>query len=146
MITLRNQLDIDRSIAEVFDFIVNVENAPKWQPAVIETTRITDGPIRVGTQFREVAKFMGRNTNTICEVIELEPLKRFAFKGTSNGPVSYQSTYTFEANGNATRIAIVGNFRFKGVWRLLEPFIKGEVSKESAQELKEMKAAIESRK
>jgi carbon monoxide dehydrogenase subunit G len=146
MITLHNQIDIDRPIADVFDFIANVENAPKWQPAVIETTRITDGPIRVGTQFREVAKFMGRNINTICEITEIEPLKRFAFKGTSNGPASYQSTYTLESIGNATRITIVGHFQFKGLWRLLEPFIKGEVGKESAQELKEMKAAIESRK
>ena len=146
MITLHNQLDVDRPIAEVYDFIVNVEDAPKWQPAVLETTRITPGPLQVGSQFREVAKLGNRRVDTLCEVLELEPLQRITFKGSSpSSPMSYKTTYTLEAKGDATRITIVGNFSFTGLWRLVEFIIKSEVSKESQQEAQAMKAAIESR-
>ena len=146
MITLRETVEIDRPLEEVFNYVVNVENAPKWQPAVIEVKRITNGPIGVGTKFKEVAKMMGRRVDTICEITELETNKKFAFKGTSSGPFEYESTYTLEPKENGTSISIVGNFRTKGFWRLLEPFIKGEVAKESSQELAAMKEAIESRR
>lgn len=145
MITLREHVEIDRPLAEVFDYVVNVENAPKWQPAVIKVERITDGPIRVGTKFNEVAKMMGRRISTICEITELVTNERFGFKGTSTGPFEYETTYIVEPRGNATLLSVVGNFRTKGLWRLVEPLIKGEVKKESSQELAAMKRAIESR-
>ena len=145
MITLRNELDVNRPAADVYDFLVNIENAPKWQPAVIETRRITEGPIRVGTQFREVAKVMGRRVETTCEITELVPLKCMAFRATSTGPFAYHTSYSLEDRGNSTRITIEGAFELKGLWRLLEPLVRGEVRKESAQELQVMKAAIERR-
>ena len=130
----------------MFDFVVNVENAPKWQPAVLETTRVTPGPLRVGSQFREVAKMMGRRVTTVCEITELVPLERFAFSATSSGPFSYATTYAFEAKGESTRISIDGRFTLKGLWRFIEPLVKGEVTRESAAELLAMKAAIENRR
>ena len=143
MITLRNELDVNRSIDHVFNFIVNVENAPKWQPAVIETRRLTDGPIRVGSQFREVAKMMGRRVETVCEITALEPRVRVAFRGTSNGPISYATTYTLAQRGHGTRIVIEGSFELKGLWRFVERLLQSDIRKESAQELKAMQAALE---
>jgi hypothetical protein len=112
---------------------------------VIEVKRITEGPIRVGTQFSEVAKMMGLRINAICEITELESDKTMAFKGTSSGPFEYQASYTLEPIGNSTRLKIVGKMRAKGFWRLLEPILKGEVKKESWQELLAMKRVIETR-
>ena len=145
MITLQESIEINRSVKEVYDYIVNVENAPKWQPAVIEVKRLTEGPIRVGTQFKEVAKMMGRQFNTICEITELEVERRFAFKGTSSGPFDYEALYTLEPTGNATRLNIVGKMRAKGLWKFLEPIFKAEVKKESRQEVLRMKSVIETR-
>lgn len=137
--------DVNRPISDVFQFVAHVENAPKWQPAVIETRRLTDGPVHVGTRFREVAKMMGRRVETVCEITELVPDRKLSWKATSTGPFSYQTSYTFTANGPATRIDIIGTFALRGLWRLLEPLVGGEVRKESAQELTAMKAAIEAR-
>ena len=146
MVTLRNTLEVRRPVSAVYDFLVNLENVPKWQPAVIETKRVTEGPIRVGTQFREVAKLMGRRVEGLCEITQLEPGKTIAFHGTPHGPFSYEATYTLESLGDATRISIVGHFRFKGLWRLLQPLARVMLSMESAQELAAMKVAIESAK
>jgi uncharacterized membrane protein len=145
MITLQESIEIDRPVKEVYEYIVNVENAPKWQPAVIEVKRLTEGPIRVGTQFSEVAKMMGMRVNTICAITELEVDKKFGFKGSSTGPLEYEALYTLEPSGSATRLNIVGKMRAKGFWKLLEPIFKGEVKKESRQELLTMKRMIETR-
>ena len=146
MITLRNTLEVRRPVSAVYDFVVNLENVPKWQPAVIQTKRVTEGPIREGTQFREVAKIMGRSVESICEITRLEAGKTLAFRGTSNGPFTYATTYTFESLGESTRIAIVGEFRFMGFWRLFEPFAGVMLKLESGKELAAMKAAIEAAK
>jgi uncharacterized membrane protein len=145
MITLQVTIQIDRPVKEVYDYVVNVENTQKWQPAVIQVKRLTEGPIRVGTRFSEVAKILGRQVNTTCEVTHLVPNKVFAFKGTSDGPLEYQTAYTFEQSSNGTRVNIVGSFRTKGLWRLLEPILKGEVERDSRRELSRMKAFIEAR-
>jgi len=145
MITLQESIEINRPVKEVYDYIVNVENAQKWQPAVIEAKRLTEGPIRVGTQFREVAKMMGWRVSTTCEITELEANRRIAFKATSSGPIEYETSYTLDPSGTATRLSIVGTFRTKGFWKLLEPIFKGGVKKESRQELLGMKRAIETR-
>ncbi|HEX9564647.1 MAG TPA: SRPBCC family protein, partial [Gemmatimonadaceae bacterium] len=123
MISLQNQIEIDRPVTDVFQFVAHVENAPKWQPAVIETSRITEGPMRVGTQYREVAKMMGRRVTTVCEITELVPDRRIAWKATSSGPFSYQTTYTFTPAGSRTRLDIVGTFSLRGLWRLIEPVV-----------------------
>ena len=144
MITLKESIEINRPVADVYNYVVNIDGQ-KWQPAVIEVRKLTEGPVRVGSKFSEVAKMMGRRVNTTCEITALEPNKRISFRATSDGPVEYETTYTLEQNGNATRLNINGNFRTKGFWRLLEPMFKGEVKKESLQELTTMKRAIEER-
>ena len=143
MITLQNTVDVNVPVERAFDFVVNLENVPKWQPAVIETKRLTEGPTRVGSQFREVAKMMGRKVETVCTITSLEPASRVAFKGDSTGPFSYTTNYVFEARASGTRIVIDGAFEFRGWWRLLEPLVRGELRKESAGELVAMKAAME---
>jgi len=145
MITLEETIQIDRPVQEVYDYVVNVENTQKWQPAVIEVKRVTEGPIRVGTKFSEVAMMMRRRIHSTCEITQLEPNKTIAFKGTSDGPMEYQTTYTLVASNDATRLHIVGSFRTKGLWRLLEPILKGEVRSQSRHELTAMKAMIEAR-
>jgi hypothetical protein len=143
MIALKHEIDIDRRVSDVFQFVAHVENTPKWQPAVIESKRITTGPLRVGTQFQEVATVMGRRVTTVCEITEYVPDRKLAWRATSTGPFTYATTYTFTPAGNRTRIDITGTFSLRGLWRLLEPLVRGEVRKESAQELTAMKAAIE---
>jgi uncharacterized membrane protein len=143
MITLRNEVQIHRPVSEVFDFVANVENVPKWQPAVLETKRLTPGPTRVGTQFSEVAKLMGRRVEGVCEITELAPDQRFSFTGMPNAPFSYETVYAFEARGTHTQLKIVGTFRFKGAWRFFEPLIGLLIRLESAEELKAMRRAIE---
>ncbi len=145
MITLQETTEINRPAKEVYDYLVNVENAQKWQPAVIEVKRLTEGPIRVGIKFRGVAKMMGRRISTTCEITELKPNKQIAFKATSDGPMEYQTIYTLEPNGAANSSKDSWVISSEGSLALLEPFLKGEVKKESQQELTTMKKVIETR-
>ena len=42
---------MDRSAEELFDLLADVRNEPRWQPDVIEVTKVSDGPVGAGTEF-----------------------------------------------------------------------------------------------
>ena len=53
------------------------------------------------------------------------------------------ATTDLEADGTGTRMTYAGEIRFKGVQRLLEPLIRGEVSRGEAKEAERLKALLE---
>ena len=60
MIRIELNIVINRSIGEVFEFLANPENNPKWNPLVKEAEITSEGPIGVGTIAITVAQNFGR--------------------------------------------------------------------------------------
>ena len=48
MATLENTVMIRRPIEEVFGFLADFENIPRWNYAIVETHKVSQGPIGVG--------------------------------------------------------------------------------------------------
>ncbi len=44
MLEFENTIRIDRPIAEVFAFLSDLENIPKWNYYVLEVTKLSNGP------------------------------------------------------------------------------------------------------
>ncbi len=68
------QTTVARPPEEVFDFLVDLRNAPQWEPNCQEVEKTSDGPIGKGTTFR-AKKGMGRLES---EIVEFERPTRFA--------------------------------------------------------------------
>ena len=56
----------------VITFIADPVTAPRWMKALEVSELITPGPIRPGSQFREVQNAGGQRIETICEVVEYD--------------------------------------------------------------------------
>src|SRR5947207_15598374 len=67
---------IDRPIEEVFAFLANGENDPKFSPRVLEIAKTTDGPPGVGTVYKSAVKDAGMKTSREFELTEFEPSTR----------------------------------------------------------------------
>lgn len=50
MITVEKSIVIGRSAEDVFAYVSDQTNAPRWQRGVLEVRRVTEGPIGVGTR------------------------------------------------------------------------------------------------
>ena len=50
---------ISRPLREVWGYITDAGNLSVWEPAVVEATQITDGPVAVGTQWRGTFRLLG---------------------------------------------------------------------------------------
>ena len=60
------QTTVARSPEAVFDFLVDLRNAPQWEPNCQQVENTSDGPLGNGTTFR-AKKGMGRLDSEIIE-------------------------------------------------------------------------------
>ena len=56
MLEFENIVYIDRPIGEVFAFLSDFENIPKWNYYVLDVRQRSESPIGVGTTYHQVRK------------------------------------------------------------------------------------------
>ncbi len=66
-------IDIDRPAAEVFDFVADMANNPRWQGGQERCTWTSEPPIGLGSTYDQEARFLGRKLVSSFEVVEFEP-------------------------------------------------------------------------
>src|SRR5918911_1601285 len=98
---------IDRSIEEVFAYVSDIERQADWVSPLTESRKTTSGPTRIGTTYRQVAKFLGRRMQMECEVTDYQPPAVYAFRA-KNGPLHLEMRFTLTSEGpNTTRVTQV---------------------------------------
>src|SRR5262245_34454943 len=122
MIDVMHTVTIDRPVGEVFDFVAESSNEPKWDIDVREDLQPKQGPLIAGTRYEWVLKFLG--TKRIAgEVTDFES-NRLIELTTTEGAVLPKITHTFEAEGERTVYTRRITFETSGLLRLLEPLMK----------------------
>lgn len=92
MIVVETAIDIARPSADVFDFVADQTNAPRWQHGLVEVERVTPGPIGVGTEHVFVRRFAGRRLRSRNRYTHYVPGRFVAFEfpdGWAHGRASY---------------------------------------------------------
>lgn len=143
MITPRATTRISATPREVITFIADPANAPRWMKALEVSEPLTPGPVRVGSQFREIQSAGGHRIETICEVVEYDGEARYAWKSVSDGPARY--------GGGFTAIPVTGGteLRYEGWATTTGPLAKREdawarqAQREAEAELSAIKEAVE---
>jgi uncharacterized protein YndB with AHSA1/START domain len=123
MIQHQIDLTIHRPVEEVFAFLTNAANHPKWDSTSILMEPQEPGLWHTGIRFREVRKLGGRNTEVASQIAYLEPNRRFNIASLT-GP-EWRGQWLFEPVAEGTRLQFEGSLTFKGIMRLFEPFIAG---------------------
>lgn len=134
-------MHLNRPVEEVFAFVADHDNLRRWQSNLIEGKQVTDGPLRVGTRFREVRR-LGRRPSTIeAELTVFEPNIRFATKTLTQPLVTV--SYDFAAEGDGTRLTYTFVMHTRGMMRLLQPLIARSIKKQTAADLAKLKQVLE---
>jgi len=142
MISYRAEETINRPVREVFPYVTDPTLHPHWMP-MSDVELATPGEVRVGFRVREKMKVGSRMAPFTFEVAKYTPDASLTF-ATIDGPVNWEGTYEVESLGEtATRITSSGRVSLKGWQRLLEPFMRGEVRRGEAAELRKLKDLLE---
>lgn len=122
MVTIQRVLTVGRPAETVFRYLADFENTNEWDPGTVRTTRL-DGGGGVGTTYRNVSRFGGRETELVYTVEELTAPERLRFRGV-NKTVTAHDTITLRPVGaGETELTYVAEFEFHGVARLVVPLL-----------------------
>jgi uncharacterized protein YndB with AHSA1/START domain len=133
---------INRPLAEVFKFVTNVENQPKWQSSSVENTQLTPGPMAVGAKIQHVGKWLGRRYVGIGQVTEFEPDSKWAYKSLS-GPYQLEMRYRFEPAPGGARLTMVADGEDSGFFRLPAPLLRFFAQRVLQGDLDRLKKVLE---
>jgi uncharacterized protein YndB with AHSA1/START domain len=133
---------INQPVEKVFAYLADARNLRAWQADLVENEQLTEGPIRVGTRFREVRRTGPRQSEIQAEITAFEPNKRFSTK-TIVGPRATIS-YAFHAEQGGTRVAYQFSLQPSGLMRLLEPLMAGSIKKDAETDFQKLKRILES--
>ncbi len=137
MARFSNNLIIGRPIDEVFRFVADFENMPKWNYYVVEVNKVTPGPIGVGAAFRQV-----RKTDTQqYTIIEFEPNRKVVVETLPPAP-ALQMRFLFEPAGGGTKL--IDEWELKGgLIDLFGSLGVGRVKAAVAENLAKLKELLE---
>ena len=142
MIQFEHTIDIDRSPAEVFEFLVDIDRMPDWQQGVVAIAMTTVGPVRLGTEFDLTMK-KGRHFTANGKVVAYQPNTLVAFSGDAPPANTYCAFELTPTDGGRTRVVARYEFELHGLWRLLRPMVAAGAPRETGGELRVMKRLLE---
>ncbi|OFW61430.1 MAG: hypothetical protein A2133_06265 [Actinobacteria bacterium RBG_16_64_13] len=122
MVRIDGEIIITRSVEEVFDFVSDERNEPRYNPQMTLVELVSTGPIGLGTQFRAVARSGGRSVPMLIEFTVFERPVRLG-SHTSMSSMATDGELTFEPRGDATLMRWSWNLQPTGALRLLTPLV-----------------------
>jgi diacylglycerol O-acyltransferase / wax synthase len=116
--TVENMIDIAAPAEEVFDFVVDIRNEPRWNPQLLHVQMLTPEPVGAGTRFRVI---FGRGVGeAVIEDTKVDRPRLWA-------AVSRSRVLDVESEGQilgapgGSRLIIRTRLRPRGTLRLLTP-------------------------
>jgi uncharacterized protein YndB with AHSA1/START domain len=136
---------IDRPIAEVFAFLADGENDPKFSPRVQEIRKTTEGPPGVGTRYESTVKDAGMTTKREFELTQFEEPSRIRWTERSKNLVTAsEGGYDLEPLGaDKTKVTVFNVLEGHGFGKLIEGFALRGARKDADAFAARIKAAIE---
>jgi hypothetical protein len=136
---------VDRPIADVFAFLADGTNDPKFSPRVLQIEKRTDQPVGVGTVFESKVKDAGKTTSRTFELTAFEAPTKIRWTERSKNIVTVpEGGYDLEAVGDTqTKVTIHNKFEGHGFGKLIVGFALRAAIKDAPAFAQRIKSAIE---
>jgi uncharacterized protein YndB with AHSA1/START domain len=144
MIRYESSITIDRPPDRTFEFLLDPAHHRDWMTDVTELETLTDGPPGVGSRFRYGIQKGSKHWTLTMRIGDYRPGELVRYQTEPGGPFDWDATFRLEpAADGATRVISFGEMRLKGLMRLIEPLMAGEVRAGEAGELVALKRSLE---
>jgi Polyketide cyclase / dehydrase and lipid transport len=119
---ISGEILINQSVELVFDYVADQRNEPVYNPRMLHSEKITDGPIGLGSRFRATAQSGRRAIEMLIEVTDYQRPSRFGSRTTMSS-ADVDGGLTFEPINGATRMSWSWDVRPRGSLRFLAPLV-----------------------
>jgi uncharacterized membrane protein len=138
MIRFDNTVEINHPIEEVFGFIANFENIPRWNYYVLNVRQIVGGHPGIGTVYHQVRQ----GDEQDYQIVDFQPYHKVAIKTLPGSMPSFERVFTFEETDAGSRIMDVWELE-TGHNQLVERLGAGRIKAAVADNLGKLKQLLE---
>jgi uncharacterized protein YndB with AHSA1/START domain len=138
-------VDVDRPVEEVFAFLADGTNDPKFSPRVQHIEKTPAGPTAVGTVFASSVKDAGLKSKREFRITEYEPNVKIRWAELSKNLVTArEGGYDVESiSDGRTRVRIFNVLEGHGIGKLIAGFALSAARKDAPAFGRRIKTAIE---
>ena len=122
MARIEGELVINRPVQEVFDFVADERNEPRYNPRIRRAEKLTPGPIGRRTRFRAEAVTGGRTVGMTIEYTTYERPRRLA-SSIHMPAADIVGALRFDPVPAGTQMGWSWVLRPRGLYKLLTPVI-----------------------
>ena len=138
MIKFENQITINLPISDVFPFVTNLENIPKWNYFVQSVSKTSPGSSGIGSVYHQVRK----NDNQNLKIVELNPNKNLVVETIPPSKPNLHREMVFHARVKSTIIVDRWELSF-GLFGPLEMLAGNRVKSAVNENLIKLKELLE---
>jgi hypothetical protein len=122
MAQIEGEILINRSVEDVFDFVADQCNEPRYNPRMLHAEKISDGPIGQGTRFRAEITTMRRPAELTIEFTGYERPRRLA-SSTHMSKMDIVGALTFDPVPEGTCMRWSWDVETPGLLKLMAPLV-----------------------
>ena len=135
---------INRSQQEIFDFLSNPANMPKWQPALVSAEWTSLGTPDIGSTYRTLAKGFGGKAEYLLEITRWDPPNLYSYKSVKIPfPGSIESSYMLASKDNGTQVTWEVQIATAGLLKIVESMLGKQAEKVEGSNLDLAKQLLE---
>ena len=127
---------IERPVSEVFAFVSDPQNLPRWNYYVVGCMKLDAGPARVGSTYRLVRK----SDTRLFSVAEFEQDRRLVIRFRAPTP-PLKIRFTVESTGSGTRLT--DEWELKGIAGFVAGFARAPIRRAVGENLGKLKELLE---
>ena len=144
MSDLHASIIIRRPIADVFAFVADARNIPRWHADTAEVDLLSGDGRQVGSRVRDIIQTgNGRRMEALVEITGHEPERLWAFSAELGSFGGFDGCYRFERVPAGTQVTFTEDLRLRGAYRLLRPLLRRQVAQTARDNFARLRALLE---
>lgn len=127
--------------ATVFAYLSDFTHTTEWDPGTVRTTLI-QGDGGPGTTYKNISRFLGRETELTYEVLERTAEQAYRLRGDNKTVTSRDSMAFAPTPGGGTKVVYTAAFEFHGPAKLITPLLSPFLTKLGNEAEKGLREAL----
>jgi len=144
VITFDASVRIERPVEEVFAYVSDPENFPRWNSAVRTVRPTSAGEVAVGSTYAMTRDLPTGRAENELEITAHEPPRAFAIR-TLSGPTPFVYRYAFSSSDGGTLLELDAEVELPGAAALMGPLARRAVKRGVDENFATLKAVLETR-
>jgi hypothetical protein len=122
MARIEGEIMINRPVEEVFDFVADERNEPRYNPRMVRAEMLSPGPVGLGSRFRAEMRTRPRPMEMTTELTGYERPQRLA-STTRLSRMAIRGTLGFDPVSGGTRMRWSWDLAPHGLLKLMSPLV-----------------------